>query len=153
MKHFTSKNQKLGEYGELLAGEFLIKKGFTILEKNYTKKVGEIDIVAVKGDHLHFVEVKSLVLENVSHETKMTHLDRVGNVPRETLKRVPRETLEYTPFQNVSRSKLKKFGKTVSIYLSERRVSHETKWCIDVIAVVFIINQKKAKIDVLWNVT
>ena len=74
----------------------------------------------------------------------MTHLDRVGNVPRETLKRVPRETLEYTPFQNVSRSKLKKFGKTVSIYLSERRVSHETKWCIDVIAVVFIINRLNA---------
>ena len=153
MKHFTSKNQKIGEYGELLAGEFLTKKGFIILEKNYTKKVGEIDIVAVKENQLHFVEVKSLVLEKVSHETKMPDFDQIGNVSRETTKRVPRETLEYTPFQNVSRSKLRKLGKTVSIYLSERRVSHETRWCIDVISVTFITDQKKAKIGVLWNVT
>lgn len=39
---------------------FLISKGFEIIERNfYAKKMGEIDIIAIKNGVLHFVEVKS----------------------------------------------------------------------------------------------
>ena len=66
MKHFTSDTQKTGEIGENVAVKFLMKHGFAILDRNYTKKWGEIDIVAEKDSKLHFVEVKSVVRESVS---------------------------------------------------------------------------------------
>ncbi len=45
--------------GEHIAVRYLENKGFSIIERNYTKKWGEIDIVARKGGVLHFIEVKS----------------------------------------------------------------------------------------------
>jgi len=49
----------LGREGEELAAEFLRKKGYEILQKNYGRKSGELDIVAVRKNHLAFVEVKA----------------------------------------------------------------------------------------------
>lgn len=59
MKQFTSKTQKIGEIGENLACMFLMKHGFTILERNVANKFGEIDIVAKKKGIVHFFEVKA----------------------------------------------------------------------------------------------
>ena len=49
-----------GDAAEELACRHLDRSGFTIVERNYRTKVGEIDIVARKGDVLVFVEVRSL---------------------------------------------------------------------------------------------
>lgn len=59
MKHFTSKTQKTGEIGEERACMFLVKQGFSVIERNVANKFGEIDIVAKKGDTFHFFEVKT----------------------------------------------------------------------------------------------
>lgn len=45
--------------GEKLAGEFLEKHGYKIIERNFRKGYGEIDIVAIEADTLVFVEVKT----------------------------------------------------------------------------------------------
>ncbi len=45
--------------GEDLACEFLKKKGYKILERNFRKGYGEIDIIAVKDKILVFIEVKT----------------------------------------------------------------------------------------------
>ena len=45
--------------GENEAAKYLSSKGYTILERNYSKRYGEIDIVAVKNKTLVFVEVKT----------------------------------------------------------------------------------------------
>ncbi|EAY31138.1 YraN family protein [Microscilla marina] len=50
--------QKKGKYGENLAAAFMQNKGYTLLERNYRYKRGEIDIIAQTGDVLVFVEVK-----------------------------------------------------------------------------------------------
>ncbi len=60
----TTKTKKdhrkiLGEKGEKIAEKFLKKNGFKIIEKNYKNKYGEIDIIAMDGDYLVFVEVKT----------------------------------------------------------------------------------------------
>jgi putative endonuclease len=59
MKRFTSKTQQLGEKGEALACNFLVKQGYRIIERNVPNKYGEIDIVAKKGTVVHFFEVKA----------------------------------------------------------------------------------------------
>ena len=51
--------QKLGRKGEELAAEHLKKKGYKILEKNYRRYRGEIDIIAKDKNYLVFVEVKA----------------------------------------------------------------------------------------------
>lgn len=48
-----------GQVGESLACNFLIKKNFTILELNWRSGRYEIDIIAVKNNIIHFVEVKT----------------------------------------------------------------------------------------------
>ena len=48
-----------GIQGETLAEQFLRDKKYSILEKNYTTKIGEIDIIAKKDDIIVFVEVKA----------------------------------------------------------------------------------------------
>lgn len=48
-----------GVAAEELAGNYLRLKGYKILEKRYKTPVGEIDLIALKGDLLAFVEVKA----------------------------------------------------------------------------------------------
>jgi len=48
-----------GDAAEEQACRHLGRSGFTIVERNYRTKGGEIDIVALKGDVLVFVEVRS----------------------------------------------------------------------------------------------
>lgn len=52
-------NRKSGIEGETLACEFLQENGYTIVDRNYLCKLGELDIVAKKGNVLAFVEVKA----------------------------------------------------------------------------------------------
>ncbi len=48
-----------GKIGEEIAVKFLSQKGFKILKRNYRYGHGEIDIIAMDGDDLVFVEVKT----------------------------------------------------------------------------------------------
>jgi len=51
--------QKLGKLGESLAAKYLQKRGYSIIERNFRIRYGEIDIIARDGDTLVFVEVKT----------------------------------------------------------------------------------------------
>jgi len=49
-----------GKDSEDRAIDYLQDRGFTIVDRNfYASRLGEIDIIAKKGDILHFIEVKS----------------------------------------------------------------------------------------------
>ena len=50
---------QLGQRGEALAWNFLRKRGYKILEKNYRTRFGEIDVVAQKEGAVVFLEVKT----------------------------------------------------------------------------------------------
>jgi putative endonuclease len=53
-------NRSLGIYGEDLAANWLVQRGFKILARNYrVRYVGEIDILASLNNELHVFEVKS----------------------------------------------------------------------------------------------
>lgn len=51
-------HNSFGKAGEELGAQYLTEKGFTILYKNWRHSHYEIDIIAVKNNVLHFVEVK-----------------------------------------------------------------------------------------------
>ena len=51
-------NYHKGKYGENIAKEYLIKKGFVFIEANFENKIGEIDLIMSDNDWLVFIEVK-----------------------------------------------------------------------------------------------
>src|SRR3989344_3076661 len=112
-KVFTSKTQKIGEIGENIAVKFLMKHGFSVIDRNYTKKWGEIDIIAEKYNKLYFIEVKS--------------------VSCETLKNVSNETLDkYNAEDNMHPWKLKRMARTIQTYLLSKNVEDE-EWQVDLL--------------------
>lgn len=81
-KSMRTEKRRLGDIGESVACAFLVKRGFSIVERNYLRKWGELDVVAKKGDRIHFVEVKSVSAwadlrpEENMHPGKLSRLHR-----------------------------------------------------------------------------
>lgn len=121
-KVFTSKTQEIGELGENIACKFLMKHGFLIIERNYTKKWGEIDIIAEKNNKLYFVEVKSVTKAFVSYETD-----------------------NYRPEDNMHPWKLKRLKRTVQTYLLTKKGENKD-WQFDFLVIYLNLEDKKAKI-------
>lgn len=92
----STRRQRLGAFGEEVAVRRLQELGYRVLERNYRCAVGEIDIVAVDGDVLAFVEVRT------------RRGDRMG-----------------TPEESVSRHKQRKMIEVAQTYVAERGYAGE----------------------------
>lgn len=57
----NSHKKRLGKIGEDFASEYLLRHHYTIIERNFQKRYGELDIIAVKDNTLIFVEVKTRI--------------------------------------------------------------------------------------------
>ncbi len=51
--------KELGRKGEEVAVRFLKEKGYRIIQRNYTCRLGEMDVIAKEKDTLAFIEVKT----------------------------------------------------------------------------------------------
>ena len=73
----------VGREAEDGAAEFLIQNGYTILTRRFSTPFGEIDLIALDGEVLVFVEVKlrrvaGYVPEEAVGEAKLQHLKRAA---------------------------------------------------------------------------
>ncbi|MFH1280727.1 MAG: YraN family protein [Candidatus Beckwithbacteria bacterium] len=79
-------NLKKGRIGERAAAEYLVKKGYKIVEVNYRTRFGEIDIVARKTEgsepSIIFVEVKTKTGEDFGEPWEMVDSRKLGQVNR-----------------------------------------------------------------------
>ena len=75
-----------GNLSESVVCDFLVSRGYEILDRNYLRKWGELDIVASKEGSLHFIEVKSDFRKNkndgyraeeLMHNLKQRRLSRM----------------------------------------------------------------------------
>ena len=120
MKLFTSKTQKIGELGEELACKYLVKQGHKILERNFTTKVGEIDIITQKDLSVYFFEVKSA-------KTSLLHSRTTGSHNFIDYKQKNVASGPYiAPEENFHKHKQRKFLKTIEMYCAYKKVSYET---------------------------
>ena len=111
-----------GSVGEDIAAIFVQRKGFSIIEKNYRKPWGEIDIVAERDGTVHFIEVKAVsrsIIDDGSRE------------------------MDYRPEEMVTISKLRKVARTAALYMESKRDTREYQ--IDVVGVLLDTEKKKAK--------
>jgi putative endonuclease len=93
--------QQLGQYGEVLAQEYLKKKNFLIIHTNYRFSKSEIDIVCEFDNKLIVVEVKTRHTANICQ-----------------------------PWKAVTRSKQKEIIKVANRYIQEFDIEKETRFDI-----------------------
>jgi putative endonuclease len=123
-------NRRIGDIGESIACRYLKQRGYSIVERNYLKPWGEIDIVAKKHNLLSFIEVKSVTREPLGH------------VSRESIR----------PEENMHPAKLKRLHRAVQTYLLDHRIPEDSAWQIDLACVFLDISAKQAKVEVFENV-
>jgi len=103
--------QKIGKFGEDEAVKYLEQKGYKILDRNFSCKRGEIDIIALDKNEIVFIEIKV------------------------------RASLKYgLPSEAVTKYKLKHIYKTAEYYLYTRKLQNRNTR-IDVIEVYIKNNQ------------
>lgn len=118
--------QNLGQKGEDLAFQYLINKGYKIIERNFRLKWGELDIIAKAPDKtLVFIEVKTM---------------REGGID------------DLKPEDQMTAVKISKFKKAASFYANSRlELIHRKKgWRLDLLTLT--INQKNCNIKHYENI-
>lgn len=112
----TEKRITLGKKGEEFAADFLIKKGYKIKERNYKSALGEIDIIALSGETIVFIEVKT------------------------------RSSLKFgLPFEAVTKKKQHQISKTALYYMSKMKIS-EAAARFDIVSVISKGEQMEAEL-------
>lgn len=135
MKKFTSNSQKIGELGEEIACKYLTRHGFNIFERNYTRKWGEIDIIAKKEESLFFIEVKARQVETGFFEENIEFF----------------KNNEVRPEDNMHPWKMKRLRRVVETYLISKRLGN-INWQFDLLLVYLDINSRKARVRVVNNI-
>lgn len=72
----------LGRWGEERAAEYLAQKGYEIVQRNYSTRYGEIDIIARDKDILVFVEVKTKTDDYFGKPEEMVDRRKLGRIRR-----------------------------------------------------------------------
>src|SRR3989344_5886964 len=124
---------ELGKRGEDLACEYLINKGYKVLDRNYRKPWGEIDVIARAPDKtLVFVEVKTMI--GYKRERNDDNNNDHNNDPRNNDHDNNNDKL--MPEDQLTASKLGKLQKTAQLYTGHypEKVS-EKGWRIDLLAI------------------
>jgi putative endonuclease len=103
--------QKTGNKGELIARDFLIQKGYTIVDTNWSTRFGELDIIAHKDELTVFVEVKTRHSKNTE-----------------------------SAFASITPTKREKMIKAVYQYIHEKELD-DIDWRIDAIGIALHRNQ------------
>lgn len=121
--------RELGNLGERIACEYLVKNGYKIIGKNYRISFGEIDIIARKGwglldKTIHFVEVKTLF-----------QVDEV-----------------FSPEQRADWKKQRKVKQLAEIWLQKNKYPQDIPYQIDIIAVSTDSTDNKPTIEMFENV-
>jgi putative endonuclease len=118
----VTERRKTGDVGEEVAAQFLQRKGFKIIDRNFRRPWGEIDLVAEKSGEVRFVEVKT--------------------VSRDTLAGVTREKLYSSAEELAHASKLSKVAKTAQLYMEAAKDDRDFQ--IDVVTVYLNTSTRQA---------
>jgi putative endonuclease len=103
----------IGALGEKVAAEYLRRQGMRIMDRNVARKTGEIDIIARKGNTLHFIEVKSILCQDFPDD-----IDRSDR---------------YDPTVNLHEAKIRRVSRTSEWYVAN--TDWEGEWQVDAVLV------------------
>ena len=87
------RRHRSGEAGERIAARFLRKKGYRILQRNYACPAGEMDLIALNGGRIVFVEVKSRESDAFGPPESRVNRAKQGRLSRVALEYLRRHNL------------------------------------------------------------
>jgi putative endonuclease len=128
-----AKHNKTGEAGENIAANYIGRKGFEVICKNYRKKWGELDIVAQKDGLIHFIEVKTVSRQSYGG-------------------RFEQEVNNYRPEDNMHSWKIQRLRRAIQTYLIEKYKSAEPPWQFDLACVFLDQVNRVAKVRYIENI-
>jgi putative endonuclease len=86
----------LGARGERAAARYLRRKGYTLIARGHRDRIGELDLVAVDGRTVVFVEVKTRRRQETDHPAEAVDEEKQRRVTRLALRYLKRhDLLEY----------------------------------------------------------
>jgi len=135
-----SAKRTIGDIGEEVACFYLKKKGDTVVERNYWKPWGEIDIVTERQNKLVFVEVKSVSRESVRGDISPSAV--AGGARHGTVR----------PEENMHAGKLRRLHRAIQTYLLDHKVAEDKEWQIDLACVYLDLERKESKVELLENI-
>lgn len=94
-----SRSKEIGQLGEKIAAKILLQKGYKIIERNFSTRYGEIDIVASEKGVLVFVEVKTRTSSKFGRPEEA--------VGKEKLRRIKRALEYYCLVKKVKTKKIR----------------------------------------------
>lgn len=163
----------VGRAGEDIACKYLQNKGYKIIERNFRRKWGEIDIVCSAKPTLNNpfyppVIHKSVVwrlwegIKNVLQVTKncSTDFEKEEEIPLTPFKKGERiifvevkalKSGDLNPEDNVTLSKQRKLIRTCELYMASHHFDPDTDWQIDVVAIKIDMATKKASVNHIEN--
>ena len=139
---------ELGKLGEDLACRYLVDKGYKIIERNFRKPWGELDIIAKSpGKILVFVEVKTV------RQSSLQAMRQFGNEfgnPVNSCPQLPNSKIE--PEMQMTAAKIKKLKRTASLYAGHypELIDDRQGWRIDLLALT--INEKDCVVKHYENI-
>lgn len=75
--------QVLGKIGESVVADYLVERGFQILDRNWRIKEGEIDLIAESpAGKIHFVEVKTRSSTAFGHPLEAIDRDKAHRLQK-----------------------------------------------------------------------
>lgn len=140
MRNMITKRRRTGNIGEDLACKYLKKRGFKIIDRNYLKRCGEIDIIAKNNNTIHFIEVKSVSREIPSVKSPNPSIG------------VSYETSDYRPEDNINKNKIRRIARTMQSYFEEKGLSVTCEWCFDVIVVYIDKKRRLGRVNMIKDI-
>lgn len=90
----NSSNRKVGNIAEDYAVLFLSDNGYNIINRNYQKRCGEIDIIAQKLDYIHFIEVKYRKYANFGYPSEAVNLKKQEKIKKTALLYIQEQNIQ-----------------------------------------------------------
>lgn len=106
----TYTRKDIGNLGESIAAEFFRQKGFIVQDRNWSRKTGELDLVARRRDVLHIIEVKTILCDDF-----------------------PGDLDVYGPEDNLHQHKISRVIRTAEWYVA--KTVWEGEWQVDAVLV------------------
>lgn len=138
-----AKHNEIGIKGEEIATKYVENKGFFVMDRNYRKKWGELDIVAQKSGIIHFIEVKTVTRKFYGGKFE----EEINN---------------YRPEDNMHPWKLQRLRRAIQTYLLEKNPSShkssvrqyktDPEWQFDLACVFLDMERHVARVKYLENI-
>ena len=114
-------SRDIGALGEKIAADYLTGLGYTIRERNFRLREGEIDIIAEKDDFLVFIEVRTRTSNSYG-----------------------------TPEESVTAQKKERLIALAEAYIEDRE-DLPSSWRIDVVAIELGPKREVSRLEIIEN--